>query len=69
MIINEEENSVDFNHVFRVKTSINDADQTIKVNNLSFSNDNCQGDFMSIQNVSDLKALHSKGMEVAKSMF
>jgi hypothetical protein len=67
MKINKEENSVEFDHVFRAK-SINDPQRTIKVNNLSFSNDNSQGDFMLINNTDALTSLHTKGREATSNL-
>ncbi len=68
MRINKKENSVEFNNVFRAKTNINEEQQTIKVNKLSFSNSNSKGDFMAINDINDLETLHQKGKGVAEKL-
>jgi hypothetical protein len=42
--------------------------ELIKVNSLSFSNDNSQGDFMLINNTDALTSLHAKGREATSNL-
>ncbi|CAC9569296.1 hypothetical protein [uncultured Gammaproteobacteria bacterium] len=61
--------SIEFDNVLRAATSINDTKKTVKVDSYSFSNINSKGDFKSINNIDDLKALHDIGIKSAKNTF
>jgi hypothetical protein len=43
----------------RAKTSINDTERTVKIDNYSFTNSNSKGGFKEINSTSDLKELHN----------
>ena len=66
MKINKQEMSIEFNNVIHSTTSINDVEKSVKIKNLSFTDQSTEEVFVKIKKIEDLNNLHAKSVDSAK---